>query len=145
MRIMRLELRNFRGIKELDIDFAGKDTNIYGANGSGKTTIANAICWLLLDRPATEEKDFDPKTTNAHNLRHAASITIEHDGQVTTLSKEYYELWTKRKGSPTAEFSGHTTDYAINGVPAKKKEYQATVESLCGLALDKIKMLMIHG
>lgn len=145
MRIMRLELRNFRGIKELDIDFAGKDTNIYGANGSGKTTIANAICWLLLDRPATEEKDFDPKTTNAHNLRHAASITIERDGQVTTLSKEYYELWTKKKGSPTAEFSGHTTDYAINGVPAKKKEYQATVESLCGLSLDKIKMLMIHG
>lgn len=145
MRIMRLELRNFRGIKELDIDFAGKDTNIYGANGSGKTTIANAICWLLLDRPATEEKDFDPKTTNAHNLRHTASVTINNDGQMMTLSKEYYELWTKKKGSPTAEFSGHTTDYAINGVPAKKKEYQATVESLCGLSQDKIKMLMIHG
>ena len=44
MKILSLHLENFRGIKELDIEFAGHNTDIYGANGTGKTTIANAIC-----------------------------------------------------------------------------------------------------
>ncbi|MBR2214387.1 MAG: AAA family ATPase, partial [Selenomonadaceae bacterium] len=72
MKILNLTLENFRAIKSLTIDFGGKDTDIYGANGLGKTTIANAICWLLIDRPATEEAGFDPKTTGAHGLHHRA-------------------------------------------------------------------------
>ena len=77
MKILSLTLENFRGIKNLTVNFDGKDADIYGANGTGKTTIANAICWLLIDRPATEEADFDPKTTGAHGLQHKASIEVE--------------------------------------------------------------------
>ena len=57
MKILNLKMSNFRGIKAMEINFDGKDTDIFGANGTGKTTVANAICWLLLDRPATEEAD----------------------------------------------------------------------------------------
>lgn len=145
MKLLELQLENFRSIKELTIRFDGKNTDIYGANGTGKTTIANAICWLLLDRAATDEKDFDPKTTGAHDVHHTGKLIIDNDGEIVTLGKDYYEVWTKKKGSPTAEFSGHTTDYSINGVPAKKKEYTALVEAICGVELEKVKMLMIHG
>lgn len=61
MRILHLRLENFRGIRGLDVDFNGKNADIFGANGTGKTTIANAITWLFCDAPATEEKDFSPK------------------------------------------------------------------------------------
>ncbi|MBR2214863.1 MAG: AAA family ATPase [Selenomonadaceae bacterium] len=71
-----MTLENFRAIKSLTIDFDGKDTDIYGANGLGKTTIANAISWLLIDRPITDEPQFDPKTQNAHGLHHTASINM---------------------------------------------------------------------
>lgn len=145
MKLLELQLENFRSIKELTIRFDGKNTDIYGANGTGKTTIANAICWLLLDRAATDEKDFDPKTTGVHDVHHTGKLIIDNDGEIVTLGKDYYEVWTKKKGSPTAEFSGHTTDYSINGVPAKKKEYTALVEAICGVELEKVKMLMIHG
>ena len=145
MKILSLHLENFRGIKELDIEFAGQNTDIYGANGTGKTTIANAICWLLLDRAATDEKDFNPKTTGAHDLHHKASMKLDCDGTIVTLAKDFYEIWTQKKGSATKSFSGHTTDYYINEVPSKQKEYDAMVESICGVDLDKVKMLMIHG
>ena len=61
MKLIQLHLENFRGIKELDLKFDGQNAAIYGANGSGKTTVANAIIWALLDMPATGEKDFNPR------------------------------------------------------------------------------------
>lgn len=146
MKILRLELENFRGIKNLAIDFDGKDTDIYGANGTGKTTVANAICWLLLDRPATEEPDFDPKTTGAHGIHHVATIEIETDrGGRIALTKDYYEKWTRKRGAAESEFTGNTTDYFIDGVRAKKKQYTAAVERVCGTSLDNLKMLMVLG
>jgi len=146
MKILRLELENFRGIKNLAIDFDGKDTDIFGANGTGKTTVANAICWLLIDRPATEEPDFDPKTTGAHGIHHVATIEIETDrGGRIALTKDYYEKWTRKRGSAESEFTGNTTDYFLDGVRAKKKDYTAAVERVCGTSLDNLKMLMVLG
>ncbi len=146
MKILRLELENFRGIKNLAIDFDGKDTDIFGANGTGKTTVANAICWLLIDRPATEEPDFDPKTTGAHGIHHVATVEIETEsGNQISLSKDFYEKWTRKRGAAESEFTGNTTDYFIDGVRAKKKQYTAAVERACGTSLDNLKMLMVLG
>ena len=146
MKILNLTLENFRSIKNLSIDFGGKDTDIYGANGLGKTTIANAICWLLIDRPATEEPNFDPKTTGAHGIHHVASIKIETgDGQEITFSKDFSEKFTRKKGSASAELTGTITDYYIDGVKSKQKEYNAAIERVCGAPLDKLKMLLVLG
>lgn len=146
MQIKKLSLENFRGIKCLEINFDSKDTDIYGANGTGKTTIANAICWLLTGQPITGEKDFSPKTADSHNLHHKAELTMQtDDGTIVTIAKDFYEKWTKKKGSQTAELTGHTTDYTINGVPFKEKDYRAQVETLMGGSADQIKMLLIVG
>ena len=50
MKILNLTLQNFRGIKNLDLQLDGHDAKIFGANGTGKTTIANAVCWLMAGR-----------------------------------------------------------------------------------------------
>jgi predicted ATPase len=47
MRLGSLELRNFRGFKELRIDFHPHVTVLIGVNGSGKTTILDAIELML--------------------------------------------------------------------------------------------------
>lgn len=146
MKILSLTLENFRGIKDLTVNFDGKDADVFGANGTGKTTIANAICWLLIDRPATEEADFDPKTTGAHGLQHKASIEVElPDGQRVTFAKEFYEKWTRKRGSAAEEFTGNITDYYVDGVKSKKKEYTETLETACGIDLERVKMLMVLG
>ena len=146
MKILSLTLENFRGIKSLTVDFDGKDADVLGANGTGKTTIANAICWILIDRPATEEADFDPKTTGAHGLQHKASIEVElHDGQRITFTKEFYEKWTRKRGSAAEEFTGNVTDYYVDGVKSKKKEYTEALENACGIDLERVKMLMVLG
>ena len=146
MKILHLRLENFRGIRELDIDFDGKNADIFGANGTGKTTIANAITWLFCDAPATEEKDFSPKTAGAHDLHHKAEMTVEKDdGERFTFAKDFYEKWTKKRGSASRDFSGHVTDLYVNGVQQKKKTYEETIRQATGATIEQMKMLLIHG
>jgi len=142
MKITQLHLENFRGIKELDIDFGPTVTNIYGANGTGKTTIANAVSWLLFGKAATGEKDFNPKTVGAHNLHHLAEATFQtENGRIARLKKDFYEIWTKKKGSKTKTFSGNTTDYWVDDIPYKENVYTKTVQSFCGGTLEIAKLL----
>lgn len=128
MKLIRMALENFKGIKKADFNFGGYDTNIYGANGTGKTTIFDAFTWLLFGKSSEERANFSPKTITAegaaHNLEHSVECDIEIDGTVVTFKRSFHEVYKKTRGNAEAVLSGHTTEYWINGVPKKEKEYQ---------------------
>lgn len=141
MQIKKLHLENFRGIKELDLDLM-ETVTIYGPNGSGKTTVANAISWVLTDQPITGEKDFTPKTEGTHNLNHVAEMTLTSQNGDIVLKKDFHEIWKKKRGSKNPEFAGHETEYFVNGVPHKKKDYETVVETFCNTRLENIPMMI---
>lgn len=134
IKIKTLKLENFKGIKDLTIDF--KDTtNIYGDNAVGKTTIFDAYSWLLWDKDSLNRKDFaikpyDKNGDEIHNLESIVEGDFVFGDTDLTLKKIYKEVWTKKRGSTQAEFTGHTTDYYINAVPVKKKEYNERIASV---------------
>lgn len=136
MKILALRLNNFKGIRAFELDTHGKDINIYGDNATGKTTLADAFMWLLFDKDSQNRKDFEIKTLGSdgepeHGLEHSVEAVLNlEDGHQLTLKKVYYEKWTKKRGSATAEFTGHTTDYFIDGVPVKKSEYDERINSI---------------
>lgn len=144
IRLQKLILTNFKGIKSLTLGLNGRNASIYGANATGKTTIYDAFLWLLFDKDSTNRKDFNIKTLDEsgeplHGLDHEVEAVLLVDGQELTLKKSYKEKWTKRRGSATAEFTGHTTDYYIDDVPIKKSEYEARISSL--IDEDAFKLL----
>lgn len=47
MKILSLEISNIRGIRDFQHDFQGKNAIILGANGTGKSSILDAIDFLL--------------------------------------------------------------------------------------------------
>ena len=137
MKILSIELNNFQGIKHLKYDFDGKSVSIYGDNETGKTTTFNAITWLFFDKPSTGAKNFTPKTRTEegeeHNLDHRVTIKVQKDdGLIVVLGKVFHEIWEKKRGSNEQEFSGHSTDYYIDDVPVKKKEFSSLTDSFCG-------------
>lgn len=128
IKLKKLKLENFKGIKSLEIDFKDDITNILADNGKGKTTIFDAYTWLLWDKDSLNRKDFsikpyDKDGKEIHNLESMVEGTLEFDDEEITLKKIYKEIWTKKRGSTQVEFTGHTTDYYMNSVPVKKKEY----------------------
>lgn len=128
IKLKTLKLENFKGIKNLEINFKDDVTNILADNGKGKTTIFDAYTWLLWDKDSLNRKDFsikpyDKDGEEIHNLESMVEGTLEFDDEEITLKKIYKEIWTKKRGSTQAEFTGHTTDYYMNSVPVKKKEY----------------------
>ena len=47
IKIDRLQVNNFRGIRHIDLEVAGKNLIIYGENGSGKSSVIDAIEYLF--------------------------------------------------------------------------------------------------
>lgn len=147
MKLYRLTLNNFQGIKSLSFDFdEGKSASIYGDNATGKTTCYNALTWLLFDKASTAARNFTPKTKgpdgDIHHLDHSAeAVFITDTGRQITLKKTYHESYKKKRGSALEEFAGHTTEYEVDGVPVKEKEFTETVIGFCGGDTEKPKML----
>ena len=132
--LTRLILANFKGIRSLDISFT-PTTSIFGANASGKTTVADAFFWLLFDKDSTDRKDFEIKTLDEnnrpyHKLEHEVTAHIMVDGVETVLRKSLREKWIKPRGSKDEVFGGHETAYFWNDVPLKKNEYQDKIAAL---------------
>lgn len=143
IRIYNLKLKNFKGIKELQIEFNGKDTNIFGANATGKTTVFDAFKWLFFDKDSNDRKDFNIKTLDENNnpihfLEHEVEATLIIDGQDITFRKMLKEKWVKRRGQENQEFAGHETNYWIDEVPVKKKDYEEKINSLIPESLFKL-------
>lgn len=141
MKIQRLALENFQGIRKAEFHLYGKNAAIYGDNATGKTTVANAITWLLYDKAADGAKNYSPQTRDAdgdvHRLVHAVEMTIQADGgRVITLRKEYHEVWKKKRGSAQDERTGNTIDYFIDGVPAQQKAFEAARAGILGDTLQ---------
>ena len=132
--IESIKIRNFKGIRSLDVEF-GQETNIYAANALGKTTIFDAFTWTLfgkdsLNSAAFEIKALDQHGQEAHNLEHSVECSLSLDGRPMVFKRVYQEKWTKPRGKAKKEFSGHTTDFFIDGVPMKEKDYQARMQGL---------------
>lgn len=134
IKLNKLTLKNFRGIKEKEIDFSEK-TNISGNNATGKTTIFDAYSWLLWGKDSYNRKDYkikpyDENNQVIHNLESSVEGVFDVDGKETTFTRVYKEVWTKKRGSNTETFTGNTTDFYINEVPLKKKEYEDRISAL---------------
>jgi len=147
MKILTLLLENFQNAQNEKFVFDEKNVSIYGANGSGKTTIANAIAWLLFDRAHSADiSGFSPKPLEGagreiHNLTTAVEARIsDEDGAESTLRKEQTEKWTKKRGRTESEFSGHTVAYFWDGVPILLSEFNIRLEAMLGTP-EQIKVL----
>lgn len=140
MIVKNIVLENFAGIKNLTIDFDAHRTRIFGNNGTGKTTLYNAFTWLLTGKASTGAKNFTPKTENTHGLNHSVTATIDVNGKSRTIKRVFHEVYTKKRGSLKEEFSGHATDYYIDGVLTKEKDFTSFVEEITGDA-EQVKAL----
>ena len=144
MKLISLELTNFKNIKHFVLEADGEDKNIYGKNGVGKTTLADAYYWLLTDKSSLDKKldsdikPADPVTGNPMQdggIEHSVQAVVELENKNRIfLKKVYKEKWTKQ--------NGRVTSYFINGAPRSKRDFN---EFICENIADIEALKMVSS
>lgn len=141
MKLTKLELLNFKGLKSFTINLNG-DVVIRGDNATGKTTVFDSVCWLLFGKDSLDRADFEIKTLDGgepiHKVNHEVTgiFTLDEGGTVE-LKRVYREKYSSPRGGDIT-LTGHTTDYFVDGVPKKEKEYKEIVNTLIDESIFKL-------
>lgn len=131
-----LTLLNFKGVRALHVDFGEGLTIISGRNATGKTSIADAIMWVLFDTGYDGNK-LEPKTYNKEGkiikeIPHEVELTVkifytgtEPEGQDNiVLKRTLTDSW---KGDECR----NTFKYYVNDEVVTAGEYKKTVDAIC--------------
>lgn len=143
MQIKTLTISNFKGCREAVIKFADGVTRIYGANGTGKTTLFDAFYWMLWGKDSLDRTQsgtvsfypFDPEKQGEilHNVIVSVEAEIEIDDAFgalhgVTLRRVMKEKWTTPKGTETPRFTGNETEFYIDGLQVQAKQFDTWVK-----------------
>lgn len=134
IKLQQISLLNFKGLKKITIDFE-ENTQISGANGTGKTTIADAFTWLLFGKDTTDRKDFEIKTLDSTGkvipkIDHEVSALLLVDNEELKLRRVLKENWVKKRGNEEREFAGNVTELYWNEVPMSVTEFTRKVNEV---------------
>ena len=141
IKILRLRMLNFKGVRgERTIEFNDTVTLILGANRTGKTTVADAVQWVLFGKNSEGDTTFGIKTRDANGvvipeLDHEVTLTITADGREIELKRCWAEKWSKPKKQDEKVLTGHSASYFIDGNKYTETDYIAYIESLCSESL----------
>lgn len=138
IKINRLTLENFKCHRLLNLVLDGRPVSIYGDNATGKTSIYDALTWLLFgkDSMGNGEKNIDikPLGPNGEVRDHEAITSVKAefavDGEVITFRRTYREVWATRRGTGVPVYEGNTSDYFVSGIPVKKNAYDSAIKEL---------------
>lgn len=132
--IKSIHIENFKGIKELDVNFSG-NTKISGQNATGKTTIFDAFTWLLFNKNSAGDEKFNVRPLNKEGTRidnveiKVVSI-MDVDGKEVELSKVQKQNWVKKRGTNTVSLQGNPNSYEIDGYPKSEAEFKEYVSGI---------------
>lgn len=148
IKLKSLHLVNFKGVRNLEVNFSDRVTVISGDNGTGKTTIFDAFTWLFFGKDSTGRSDsnfniktIDPATKRPIlRLEHYVAGVISVDGKEMKFQRNYVEKWVKPRGTTEETLKNHETEFYLNDVKlATKKEYESEVDAI--LTEDLFRMV----
>lgn len=108
-----LNLTNFKNHQSLTVNF-GERTVVTGDNAEGKSSISEAVTWLLYGTDTVGSK-LDPTPTTYESDSTHVELSFDVDGVETSLGRELVKGKAK---------------YFVNEVPSKASEFNESVEQL---------------
>lgn len=135
IKFKKIRIRNFRGLVSFDTNLEGRSVRISGANGLGKSSVADAITWVLFGKDSRRRTAFpidpvDDEGRIIHNLDVSVELEMLIDGQPTTLRRRRQEKWVQKRGMTTEQLDGHQTTCYIDGRPLPSSDFSSHVDTI---------------
>lgn len=135
IKFKKIRIRNFRGLVSFDANLEGRSVRISGANGLGKSSVADAITWVLFGKDSRRRTAFpidpvDDAGRIIHNLDVSVELEMLIDGQPTTLRRRRSEKWVQKRGMTTEQLDGHQTTCYIDGRPLPSSDFSSHVDTI---------------
>lgn len=135
IKFKKIRIRNFRGLVSFDVNLEGRSVRISGANGLGKSSVADAITWVLFGKDSRRRTAFpidpvDDEGRIIHNLDVSVELEMLIDGQPTTLRRRRQEKWVQKRGMTTEQLDGHQTTCYIDGRPLPSSDFSSHVDTI---------------
>ena len=87
MQIKSIQLEDFKGAKERNYSL-GKYTRISGMNRLGKTTVATAYYWMMMDRDYDLHSNPNIRPDNVEECIPKVTAVLDFNGKEVTISKQ---------------------------------------------------------
>lgn len=135
IKFKKIRIRNFRGLVSFEANLEGRSVRISGANGLGKSSVADAITWVLFGKDSRRRTAFpidpvDDEGRIIHNLDVSVELEMLIDGQPTTLRRRRQEKWVQKRGMTREQFDGHQTTCYIDGRPLPSSDFSSHVDTI---------------
>ena len=140
--IKEILIENFKGCRSANYNFGNK-TMVFGSNASGKTTMFDAVTWLLFNKDSLGVEKFnirplDSDGNQIDNVEIIVEATFVVDGKEKVLAKVQKQNWVKKRGSSEATLQGNVNSYEVDGYPKTEKDYKECVADIVGEDLFKM-------
>lgn len=127
--LQKIIIRNFKGCRSLDLDF-GTGEGMYeiaGRNGSGKSTVADAVVWCLIGKNANGDADFSicPIGRDDWDKVGVSVVVNQH-----IFTREVTKSYSVNKVTREKEYKGLKGTFIVDGAACKKVEYEAAVRDV---------------
>ena len=122
MKIKRISLENFKGCRNGSYEFADI-SNVKGANGVGKTTIATALFWVFADKDYGLKSNPAIRPLGVEEVTPRVDIDLEIGGKSVSVAK--FQKCTKKNGtiSLSNSYEVNSVEYGERDFKAKMNEY----------------------
>lgn len=131
IELKSLDLVHFKCFPKLHLDFHEGVNSLFGANAAGKTSVYDALTWLLFDKDSAGHSRPAIKPTGAPaGAMPEVTAILEVDGEPIKLRKVLREKWEKPRGSSIERYAGDTRDYYIDDVPLAENAYKRRIAEL---------------
>ena len=134
MEIKSIHLENFKGVKDRNYSL-GKYTRISGMNRLGKTTIATAWYWMMMDRDYELHSNPNVKPDDMEECIPTITAVLDFNGKEVTISKQQKRKVSKPDSKGVSKVT-LTNTYLVNEVPKTERDFKAYLEDL-GITFDK--------
>ena len=134
MRLLSIEVEDFKGVKHGVLTFDGKNARITGENGSGKSTYADAhaFLWMNTDYAGNANPDVRPDKDCDDGMVTRVTETIQNGDKTFTFEK----IQKVKTSKPDAEGKVKVTkvnSYSINSVPKSQRDAFSWLADNAGL------------